>query len=66
MGIDVFNSSIFIDIEKLFYSFIKEVKEVFVKLILGFELRDLEDLGVWDKNKVFGKNCIDYFEEYVF
>lgn len=66
MGIDVFNSSIFIDIEKLFYSFIKEVKEVFVKLILGFELRDLEDLGVWDKNKVFGKNCIDYFEENVF
>jgi transposase len=38
-------------IEKLFYSFTKEVKEAFAKLIPGFEPRDLEDLGVWDKNK---------------
>ena len=66
LGTDAFNSSTFTDIEKLFYSFTKEVKEAFAKLIPGFEPRDLEDLGVWDKNKAPGKNCTDYLEEHVF
>ena len=68
LGTDAFNSSTFTDIEELFHSFTKEVKEAFAKLIPGLRPPDLnlKDLGVWDKNKAPGKNCTDYLEEHVF